>query len=234
MSAMASAEGLRVESGRQGSTDRRHDPLTVMDGVNRIVSMQSGGRGESSVQEWSNWSSELRIPGDELKWTFISDGSVNGWGWRFTVYPITLATAQPCLEQKHHPLPGGISGGLCAAERLSREDPFLKCPVFPFPGPSIPLDVLSASNSSSQLMVKWNPPSLPSSSLSSYIVQWWHLPQDSCLHGTTAAPKVSSLKKLPVAQPATHPPLRMGNCPVRFPVELAVVAQRKQMTFLDR
>ncbi|KAB1255329.1 E3 ubiquitin-protein ligase HERC2 [Camelus dromedarius] len=148
MSAMASAEGLRVESGRQGSTDRRHDPLTVMDGVNRIVSMQSGGRGESSVQEWSNWSSELRIPGDELKWTFISDGSVNGWGWRFTVYPITLAT-----------------------------------------GPSIPLDVLSASNSSSQLMVKWNPPSLPSSSLSSYIVQWWHLPQDSCLHGTTAAPK---------------------------------------------
>ncbi|KAB1255327.1 E3 ubiquitin-protein ligase HERC2 [Camelus dromedarius] len=189
MSAMASAEGLRVESGRQGSTDRRHDPLTVMDGVNRIVSMQS----ESSVQEWSNWSSELRIPGDELKWTFISDGSVNGWGWRFTVYPITLAT-----------------------------------------GPSIPLDVLSASNSSSQLMVKWNPPSLPSSSLSSYIVQWWHLPQDSCLHGTTAAPKVSSLKKLPVAQPATHPPLRMGNCPVRFPVELAVVAQRKQMTFLDR
>ncbi|XP_064337024.1 E3 ubiquitin-protein ligase HERC2-like isoform X1 [Camelus dromedarius] len=39
------AEGLRVESGRQGSTDRRHDPLTVMDGVNRIVSMRSGGRG---------------------------------------------------------------------------------------------------------------------------------------------------------------------------------------------
>ena len=26
--------------------------------------------------------------GDELRWKFTSDGSVNGWGWRFTVYPI--------------------------------------------------------------------------------------------------------------------------------------------------
>nr|XP_031307020.1 E3 ubiquitin-protein ligase HERC2 isoform X7 [Camelus dromedarius] len=78
------AEGLRVEFDRQCSTERRHDPLTVMDGVNRIVSVRSG-------REWSDWSSELRIPGDELKWKFISDGSVNGWGWRFTVYPITPA-----------------------------------------------------------------------------------------------------------------------------------------------
>ena len=23
-----------------------------------------------------------------MKWKFSSDGSVNGWGWRFTVYPI--------------------------------------------------------------------------------------------------------------------------------------------------
>ena len=29
--------------------------------------------------------------GDELKWKFNSDGSVNGWGWRFTVYPIMPA-----------------------------------------------------------------------------------------------------------------------------------------------
>lgn len=42
-------------------------------------------------REWSDWSSELRIPGDELKWKFTSDGSVNGWGWRFTVYPIMPA-----------------------------------------------------------------------------------------------------------------------------------------------
>ncbi|KAM4682548.1 E3 ubiquitin-protein ligase HERC2 isoform 7-T7 [Amazona ochrocephala] len=78
------AEGLRVEFDRQCSTERRHDPLTIMDGVNRIVSVRSG-------REWSDWSSELRIPGDELKWKFISDGSVNGWGWRFTVYPIMPA-----------------------------------------------------------------------------------------------------------------------------------------------
>ena len=42
----------------------------------------------------SEWSSELRIPGDELKWKFISDGSVNGWGWRFTVYPIMPAAGE--------------------------------------------------------------------------------------------------------------------------------------------
>uniref|UniRef100_H3B372 HECT-type E3 ubiquitin transferase n=1 Tax=Latimeria chalumnae TaxID=7897 RepID=H3B372_LATCH len=78
------AEGLRVEFDRQCSTERRHDPLTIMDGANRIVSIRSG-------REWSDWSSELRIPGDELKWKFTSDGSVNGWGWRFTVYPIMPA-----------------------------------------------------------------------------------------------------------------------------------------------
>lgn len=38
------AEGLRVEFDRQCSTERRHDPLTVMDGVNRIVSVRSGGK----------------------------------------------------------------------------------------------------------------------------------------------------------------------------------------------
>lgn len=44
-------------------------------------------------REWSDWSQELRIPGDELKWKFTSDGSVNGWGWCFTVYPIMPAAA---------------------------------------------------------------------------------------------------------------------------------------------
>lgn len=28
------------------------------------------------------------ISGDELRWRFTSDSSVNGWGWRFTVHPI--------------------------------------------------------------------------------------------------------------------------------------------------
>lgn len=48
----------------------------------------------ASGREWSDWSSELRIPGDELKWKFTSDGSVNGWGWRFTVYPIMPAAGE--------------------------------------------------------------------------------------------------------------------------------------------
>uniref|UniRef100_A0A3B3QN49 E3 ubiquitin-protein ligase HERC2 n=1 Tax=Paramormyrops kingsleyae TaxID=1676925 RepID=A0A3B3QN49_9TELE len=86
------AEGLRVEFDRQCSTERRHDPLTIMDGANRIVSVRS--------REWSDWSSELRIPGDELKWKFTSDGSVNGWGWRFTVYPIMPAAPKDLLSDR--------------------------------------------------------------------------------------------------------------------------------------
>uniref|UniRef100_A0A3Q2Y7Y6 E3 ubiquitin-protein ligase HERC2 n=1 Tax=Hippocampus comes TaxID=109280 RepID=A0A3Q2Y7Y6_HIPCM len=86
------AEGLRIEFDRQCSTERRHDPLTVMDGANRIVSVRS--------REWSDWSSELRIPGDELKWKFTSDGSVNGWGWRFTVYPIMPAAPKDLLSDR--------------------------------------------------------------------------------------------------------------------------------------
>lgn len=59
---------------------------------------------------------------------------------------------------------------------------FLKCPLFVFPVPSIPLDVLSASNSSSQLIVKWNPPTLPNGNLSYYIVRWQRQPQDGYLY----------------------------------------------------
>lgn len=33
--------------------------------------------------------SSLFKSGDELRWTFTSDSSVNGWGWKFTVYPVT-------------------------------------------------------------------------------------------------------------------------------------------------
>ncbi|KAG5897066.1 hypothetical protein JTB14_025882 [Gonioctena quinquepunctata] len=75
------ADALRVEFDRRCSTERRHDPLQITDGSGRLVASNSG-------REWSDWSSELRIPGDELRWTFTSDSSVNGWGWRFTVYPV--------------------------------------------------------------------------------------------------------------------------------------------------
>ncbi|GAB6021505.1 E3 ubiquitin-protein ligase herc2 [Chamberlinius hualienensis] len=74
-------EGLRVEFDRQCSTERRHDPLTIMDGCGRVVAIRSG-------RDWGDWSTDLRIPGEDLRWKFNSDGSVNGWGWRFTVHPI--------------------------------------------------------------------------------------------------------------------------------------------------
>ena len=79
------AEALRIEFDRQCSTECRHDPLTIMDGTGQIVSIRSD-------REWSDWAPELRVNGDELKWKFNSDGSVNGWGWKFTVYPVMPAS----------------------------------------------------------------------------------------------------------------------------------------------
>ncbi|OXU31335.1 hypothetical protein TSAR_012680, partial [Trichomalopsis sarcophagae] len=81
------AEALRIEFDRQCSTERRHDPLTIMDGSGKTVAVKSG-------RDWSEWATEIRIEGDELRWRFTSDGSVNGWGWRFTVHP-TLASLAP-------------------------------------------------------------------------------------------------------------------------------------------
>ncbi|KAK6172413.1 hypothetical protein SNE40_016067 [Patella caerulea] len=80
------AEALRVEFDRRCSTERRHDPLTIQDGSGITVAVRSG-------REWSDWSQELRIQGQELRWKFTSDGSVNGWGWLFTVYPNMPAAA---------------------------------------------------------------------------------------------------------------------------------------------
>ncbi|XP_042145750.1 E3 ubiquitin-protein ligase HERC2 isoform X2 [Ixodes scapularis] len=85
---ISGAESLHVEFDRQCSTERRNDPLSIMDGSGRIVATRSG-------REWSNWSPELRIPGNELHWKFSSDGSVNGWGWRFTVHPVVAAGGGP-------------------------------------------------------------------------------------------------------------------------------------------
>ncbi|XP_046386640.1 E3 ubiquitin-protein ligase HERC2 isoform X3 [Ischnura elegans] len=80
-------EALRVEFDRQCSTERRHDPLVIMDGAGRTLAIRSG-------REWSDWSTNLYISGNELRWKFTSDGSVNGWGWRFTVYPVISMDAE--------------------------------------------------------------------------------------------------------------------------------------------
>ena len=56
------AESLRIEFDRQCSTERRHDPLTISDATGRIGAIRSG-------RDWTDWE-------DELRWKFISDGSV--------------------------------------------------------------------------------------------------------------------------------------------------------------
>ena len=50
------AESLRVEFDRLCSTEKRHDPLTLMDGVGRIVAIRSG-------RDWADWSQEVRVQG---------------------------------------------------------------------------------------------------------------------------------------------------------------------------
>lgn len=50
------AESLRVEFDRQCSTEKRHDPLTLSDGVGRILAIRSG-------RDWADWSQEVRVQG---------------------------------------------------------------------------------------------------------------------------------------------------------------------------
>lgn len=82
---------------------------------------------------------------------------------------------------------------------------FLFSFFFPSLVPSIPLDVISASNSSSQLIVKWNPPSLPNGNLSYYIVRWQQQPQDSYLYRHNYCSKGRRTKCSCVEMPGTLP-----------------------------
>ncbi|XP_041973907.1 probable E3 ubiquitin-protein ligase HERC2 [Aricia agestis] len=72
---------LRVTFEQGCSTERRNDPLTISDSAGRVLATRSG-------REPADWAQEILVNGDELRWRFTSDGSVNGWGWRFTVHPI--------------------------------------------------------------------------------------------------------------------------------------------------
>ncbi|XP_054728194.1 probable E3 ubiquitin-protein ligase HERC2 [Anastrepha obliqua] len=80
------AESLRIEFDSQCSTEKRNDPLVIMDTSGRVVAVRSG-------REYAQWAPEVRILGDEMRWKFTSDSSVNGWGWRFWVHGIMPATA---------------------------------------------------------------------------------------------------------------------------------------------
>ncbi|ETN64680.1 hect E3 ubiquitin ligase [Anopheles darlingi] len=75
------AESLRIEFDSQCSTERRNDPLIIIDGSGNVVATRSG-------REYPLWAQEIRIPGDEMRWKFTSDNSVNGWGWRFYVHAV--------------------------------------------------------------------------------------------------------------------------------------------------
>uniref|UniRef100_A0A4W3HNK7 Tyrosine-protein kinase receptor n=2 Tax=Callorhinchus milii TaxID=7868 RepID=A0A4W3HNK7_CALMI len=44
--------------------------------------------------------------------------------------------------------------------------------------PSVPLDVLSVSNSSTQLVVKWKPPAFSNGNITYYLVRWQQQPED--------------------------------------------------------
>ena len=81
------AEALRVEFDRACSTERRHDPLTIMDGTGRIISIRSG-------RETSDWVGEVRVLGDELKWKFNS-GRPACYS-SFTVYPFSKVDIYFC------------------------------------------------------------------------------------------------------------------------------------------
>lgn len=79
------AEFLRIEFDPQCSTEKRNDPLIIMDSHGRVIATRSG-------REFAQWAQEIRIPGDEMRWKFTSDNSVNGWGFRFLVHAIMPAS----------------------------------------------------------------------------------------------------------------------------------------------
>lgn len=53
---------------------------------------------------------------------------------------------------------------------------------FSFPDPSVPLDPISVSNSSSQIILKWKPPSDPNGNITHYLVSWERQAEDSELY----------------------------------------------------
>ena len=78
---MSGAEALIVTFDPRCSTERRHDLLVIKDGGGAAIAVRSG-------RDAADWAQDIRVIGDELTWTFKSDGSVNGWGFRFTVQPV--------------------------------------------------------------------------------------------------------------------------------------------------
>lgn len=78
---MPGAEALIVTFDLRCSTERRHDVLVIKDGGGAVIAVRSG-------RDSADWAQDIRVIGDELTWSFKSDGSVNGWGFMFTIQPI--------------------------------------------------------------------------------------------------------------------------------------------------
>ena len=77
-----------MEFDPQCCTERRRDPLTLTDAGGRVLTVRSG-------RDPTDWSSELRVSGCELRWKFVSElGGGGSWGWRFTVHPVMPAGAE--------------------------------------------------------------------------------------------------------------------------------------------
>jgi len=55
--------------------------LVIKDSSGAVIAVRSG-------RDSADWAQDIRVVGDELSWTFKSDSSVNGWGFRFTVQPL--------------------------------------------------------------------------------------------------------------------------------------------------
>lgn len=98
---MPGAEALIVSFDPRCSTERRHDVLVIKDGSGAVIAVKSG-------RDTADWAQDIRVVGDELSWTFKSDGSVNGWGFRFTVNPI---------------LPKRVHGGSLLSDRVLQSRP---------------------------------------------------------------------------------------------------------------
>ena len=98
---MPGAEALILTFDPRCSTERRHDVLVIKDGSGAVIAVKSG-------RDTSDWAHDIRVVGDELSWTFKSDGSVNGWGFRFTVNPI---------------LPKKVHGGSELSDRVLQSRP---------------------------------------------------------------------------------------------------------------
>ena len=75
--------------------------LVIKDGGGAVIAVRSG-------RDAADWAQDIRVVGDELSWTFKSDGSVNGWGFRFTVQPL---------------MPKKIHGGMLLSDRVLQSRP---------------------------------------------------------------------------------------------------------------